>query len=203
MKKFLISILVLTIWTASLLAQITREQADAIVLNHVQSEVTQPYCLYGSIHTPNEEGIVLTTYREETFKAKYACWIYFLDENPNVNGPAQRRYLFVKEDTGNLLEVITSNDFCPDLDLWTVVSAFTGLGDWKENNSKLLYPNPVDDWLTIPCTSSRVEIYDLKGTRLFSGWLSEKDTCRLDVSFLSAGVYLVSVSGETYKIVKN
>ena len=82
-----------------------------------------------------------------------------------------------------------------------MLSNVTGFTEQKYNN-KQLYPNPVDDWLTLPCTgeSTRVEIYDLKGTRLFSGLLSEK--CELNVSFLNAGVYMVNVSGETYKLIK-
>ena len=33
----------LTVWATTLSAQTTREQADAIVLNHLRSEITQPY----------------------------------------------------------------------------------------------------------------------------------------------------------------
>ena len=81
----------------------------------------------------------------------------------------------------------------------------SGLDDLKEDTYKFLYPNPVDDWLTLPCKgeNTRVEIYDLKGTRLFSGSLSGNDACQLNVSFLSAGIYMVNVDGKTYKIIKN
>ncbi|MDR2407213.1 MAG: T9SS type A sorting domain-containing protein, partial [Bacteroidales bacterium] len=114
---------------------------------------------------------------------------------------------FVKEDNGSLLEVIASNDLgSGDLTQWKEVET-TGLVDREINNIKPLYPNPVNDLLTIPCTGNhiRVEIHDLKGSRLFSGLLSDKETCQLDVSFLNAGMYLLSVYGGTkvvYKIIK-
>jgi len=209
MKKILITMLVLIAWTASVFAQITREQADAIVLEYLKSELTQHSCLYVNVNTPNEEGIVITTYREEIVKVKYACWIYCAYEA--YPSPAmdlvftQYRYLFVKEDTGNLLEVITNNDFniSGNLNSWEIVKAPVGFTNPKENN-KSLYPNPVNDWLTLPCDeeNTRVEIYDLKGSRLFSGTLSDKDACRLDVSFLKTGTYVVNVSGKTYRIIK-
>ena len=183
MKKIIFSMLVLTAWAASLSAQITREQADAIVLGYVQGEVTNP-SLYANLNAPGGEGIVITTSNEETVKAKYACWAYYLDENEL----SQRRYLFVKEEGGSLLEVIASNDDSVLDDSWAAMDTPTGLAK-EEGNVKLLYPNPVGDLLTVPCDrDTRVEIYDLKGTRLFSGLLSGKDACQLNVSFLSAGV---------------
>ena len=212
MKKMVFLMSVLLAWTTSLSAQFTREQADAIVMGYLQENNTaKPYFLYVNVNTPNEEGFVITTYKEETVKAKYACWVYFVYENfefcPTcLPGPAvPNRYLFVKEDTGSLLEIITNNNFAPaNLTDWEPVKTFNGLTNQKENN-KSLYPNPVDDWLTIPCNreNTRVEIYDLKGTRLFSKELSDKDTFRLNVSFLNAGTYMVNVDGKTHKIIKN
>ena len=83
-------------------------------------------------------------------------------------------------------------------------ACLSGLTEPKEN-SQSLYPNPVDDWLTIPCDgkSVRVEIYDLKGTRLFSGTFSDKDSHQLNVSFLNTGVYMVDISGKKYKGTSN
>jgi hypothetical protein len=199
---------VLFFGTTSLFAQkTTREQADAIVLDFLQNEVTRPYYLYININTPDEEDFVISTHCGESIKIKYACWIYFFDEYSDVNGPAQRRYFLVKEDNGALLEIITNNNFGPsgNTSEWLVLKTPTGLIKPKEDNSKSLYPNPVDDWLTIYCDkeSTNVEIYDLKGTCLFSGLITGKDDCRLNVSFLNTGVYIVNVSGKTHKIIKN
>ena len=206
MKKTIILISILLIEATSLLAEnITREQANAIVLGYLQDKVTRPYFLSVNINPPNEEGIVLTTYNGEIIKAKYACWVYFFDEYSDVNGPYQRRYLFVKEDNGALMEIIINHDFGPSggAAAWMVLKTPSGLVEPKENDMQL-YPNPVNDLLTFPCNgeSVRVEIYDLKGTRLFSGLSPGKDSCQLDVSFLSAGVYVVNVEGENFKIIK-
>lgn len=198
MKKNLLLMSFLFSWTISLSAQITRNQADAIVLDYLKNEgIPQQVLLYVNADAPSAEG-VLTTSNEEVIKAKYACWIYFLDENES-----QSRYLFVKADSGNLLEVIASNDSGPnDLFSWKAVDTTNGLTQVKDNSIPL-FPNPVGDILTLPCNGEplNVEICDLSGTRLFSGSLSAKD-CKLDVSFLKTGVYLVNVSGKTYKIIK-
>jgi hypothetical protein len=197
MKKIFTSVLVLIVWATSLSA-ITREEADVIVQNYVQSEAAGT--LYANLSAPNGEGITVATSNEETFKAKYACWTYCLDESES----SLRRYLFVKEEGGSLLEVIASNDQSVlDNDSWVAMDVPTGLTNSK-GSIKLLYPNPVGDLLTLSCNgeNTHVEIYDLKGTRLFSGLLSGKDNCQLNVSFLNTGVYMVTVSGETYKIIK-
>ena len=193
MKKTTILTSILLIGVTSLLAEnITQKQADEIVLNYVQSEAKHPYSLYAGVNDPNE----ITTSNGETFRVKYACWAYCLDENE----PAQRRrYLFIKKDDGNLLEIIANND--ESVLAWMAMDMPTGLTG-SGSSVKLLYPNPVGDMLTLPCNGDqdRVEIYDLKGTCLFSGLIS--DSCLLNVSFLNTGVYMVNVSGEMYKIIK-
>jgi len=201
MKKSIITMLVLIAWATSLPAQTTREQADEIVFNHIQNEATSGR-LYIYTNTPSEEDITLTTANGEKVKAKYPCWIYCLSESE----PARCRYLLVKRDDGSLLEIIANNDLDPgESVIWKSMEIPTSLTNAKVDNSKLLYPNPVGDLLTLPCAGdgARVEIYDLKGTRLFSGMLSGKDACQLNVSFLSAGVYVVCVDGERHKLIKN
>ena len=176
-------------------ANITREQADAIVQDYVQTGTL----LYTNVNAPNTEGIVITTSEGETFKAKYACWAYCLDESD----PVQRRYLFVKEEGGCLLEIIASNDISELDNSWVAMVIITDLAGSEVNSLNMLYPNPVSNLLNLPCNGANtpVEIYDVKGSRLFSGLLSE--SCQLNVSFLNAGVYIVNLSGETYKIIKN
>ena len=198
-------LLALFAWTTLVSAQITRKQADEIVFAYLQKEMIQPSYIYVNGKAISEGGIAITTTNEETVKVKYACWTYYLNEI-NDRYPQSRRYLFVEEDTGSLLAVITNYDAPVNLHLWGErVEMPTGLNDLKGDTDKFLYPNPVDDWLTLPCKgeNTRVEIYDLKGTRLFSGSLSGNDACQLNVSFLSTGVYMVNVDGKTYKIIKN
>jgi len=153
MKKALTLMLVLTACTTSLSAQITREQADAIVWQYVQNEVAQPYILYGNLNTPSEGGMVVTTFNDEIVKVKYAYWAYYLNENPETSEPSQHRYLFVKENDGNLLEIITTNDLSPDLTEWKFV---LGLGDMKKEFVSI-YPNPTIGEL-------RIKNYELKIT---------------------------------------
>ena len=200
MNKFIIPMLVLLAWTTSLSAQITREQADEIVWQHIKNEVTPPYLLYVNVNTPSEGGITVTTFQEETFKAKYACWAYYLNENPGLTEPTQHRYLFVKENDGNLLEVITSNDMIPDLTQWTEVTV--GLIDMGENGEIVVYPNPTDGELIInneQLTVNNVEIYDVMGRMVKTRFIAslQDDTTTLDISCLPSGIYFLRIQTET------
>ena len=204
-KNAIVVFLLMAISATSLSAQITQEQATAIVLEHVQkSEISQPFLLYVNANAPSAEGISITTSQGETIRARYAAWVYFLDANPNTSEPAQKRYFFVRESNGSLVEIITNNDTgIDDLTSWEAVEIRSGLPCREINNRPMLFPNPVSDWLVIPCFGKQVlvEIYDLNGRLKFSNFFSGKS--RLDVSFLQSGVYVVNIAGETYRIVKN
>jgi hypothetical protein len=219
MKKLLFTMSILLAWATSLSAQITREQANEIVLQYIKTEITLPYLLYVNVNTPSEEGIAVTTFQEEVFNAKYTCWAYYLNENPELTEPARHRYLFVKENDGNLLEVITNNDLCPeDLTQWTEVTP-TGLVDVEGNNGILIYPNPTSGQLTIDygqLTIENVEIFDMLGksvgnveTRLITSPQSEtgQSGIALNISHLPSGVYFVKIKTENgiavRKVVKN
>ena len=207
MKKNLLLLLVCICYASVSFAQITREQADEIVLNYLKTEAGYPYSVFVNVNTPSEEGFVITTSNDETVKAKYACWVYLaIPIPPELAAPPHAYHcLFVKEDNGSLLELKAMNSSIPELTDWELVKASSGIVEPQGNNNRLLYPNPVNDWLTFPCNgeNTRVEIYDLKGTCLFSGMFSAENVCQLDVSFLNAGIYVVNVSGETFKIIKN
>jgi len=201
--------LVLMAWATSLSAQITQEQADKIVWKHVQNEATLPYLLYVYNHAPSAEGIMIMTYNEEIVKVKYACWAYYLNENPEASEPCQHRYLFVKEDNGNLLEIITSNDLGQeDLTEWLPVplSAI----DKEENYSCVVYPNPVRDELKIEngkLKIENIEIHNVVGQKqkiIFNFQFSTFNS--IDISHLPAGIYFVKITTETHtqtqKIIK-
>jgi hypothetical protein len=202
MKKFTFSLLLLFFCATSIQAQITQEQANAIVLQYLQNEVTPPYVLYVSTHTPSEESLVFTTHNEETIKVKYACWAYYLNEHPDVNELCQHRYLFVKENNGNLLEVVTSNDMTPDLTQWTLVPLSVIDGD--RNNSITLYPNPTTGELRILVNNEQlimnnVEVFDVYGRKQKAE--SRKQNV-VDISHLPTGVYFVKIFTEIDEIVK-
>ena len=226
MKKTFILLTVLFVCATSLSAQTTQKQADNIVKEYLQDELIQYATLYVHANVPSVEGICITTSNEEVFTAKYACWAYYLDENE----PAQRRYLFVKEDNGNLLEVIASNDDgSSDTNQWLPVET-TGLVERQENNIKLLYPNPTSGELTIIFDAlalhaagesgklkiENVEIFDVLGRKAPlsppEGGKSplsfgEGQGVRLDISHLSTGIYLIKIQTETgiviQKVIKN
>ncbi|MDR0367535.1 MAG: T9SS type A sorting domain-containing protein [Bacteroidales bacterium] len=203
MKRIIILILVLLASETFLSAQVTRTQADATVRKYLQDEMIAYSLLYVYADEPNEEGISITTSNDETFKVKYACWAYYADESET----AQRRYLFVRESNENLLEVIASNDLSSDPDKWNLVETSSVIE--REDNNIKLYPNPVNDWLTIPYIEkyTRIEIHDLKGVSLFSEKLTDEESCYLNVSFLATGVYFVSLYNNekisVFKIIKN
>jgi hypothetical protein len=207
MKKVIISMLVLVALATSLSAQITREKADEIVLEYIQNEVTPPYLLYVNVHSPNMEGITITTFQEEKIKIKYACWVYYLNENPYVNGTTQHRYLFVKEDDGNLLEVITTNDLGADVTTDWILVDNTGLVDLKENGI-LIYPNPTRGELIVKSEELKVEnieIYDVVGKKLLT--LNSQLLTQIDLRQFPAGVYFIHIQTTTgtitQKIIKN
>ena len=209
MKKTFILGTVLLIWTASLPAQTTRKQADNIVKEYLQNELVQDSLLYVRANLPSAESISITTSNEEVFTAKYACWAYYLDENE----PTQRRYLFVKENNGNLLEVIANNDNgSADTNQWLLVGT-TSLAEREENNIKLLYPNPTNGQLTVDngqLTIDNIEIFDILGRMQpvsKSPFEGGRGMFFIDISHLPTGIYLLKIKTETgiitQKIIKN
>jgi len=202
-KKINLIGFLLCISIMSLQAQITRQQADIIALEHLQNKSAS---LYVNADTPSA-NFVLTTYKGETVRVLHLGWVYFVSEDSDTSEAAQQRYLVVKAKNGSLAEIITSNDFAPaDLHAWIKVENQTSTPPvWDEDQLRFLYPNPVRDFLTIPFAGAeaRVEIFDLQGNRLFSELFSGTE---LNVSFLNAGIYIVSVSDETgrtnYRIIK-
>jgi len=184
-------------------AQTTQEQAEAIVLTHIQSVVTQPYTLYFNTGSPNADGLEITTLNEETVQIQHLCYAYYLAEFPAESEPARCRYLFVKVDNANLLELVTDGGSPSDMSQWTKI----GLHE-TQAYTLLPYPNPVNDRITIPVTGAGalIEIYDMKGTLLVTEKTLGQEEFKLDISFLTAGIYMLKVNDETnsvnYKIIK-
>ncbi|MDR1180701.1 MAG: T9SS type A sorting domain-containing protein [Bacteroidales bacterium] len=205
MRKIVFLVSVLVALATTLPAQVTREQADIIVREYLQSEKIEYELLYIYVNALSEEGITITTSNEETFTAKYACWAYYLDEKE----PVKRRYLFVKGGDGNLLEVIANNDITPrDLNQWVPVET-TGLVERDGNNIKLLYPNPTTGKLTIDNEQSKienVEIFDVMGKMQKATTNKQNGEITIDISHFPVGVYLVKIKTEvgitTQKIIK-
>jgi hypothetical protein len=135
-----------------------------------------------------------------------------LNEYPDVNGPAQHRYLFVKANDGNLLEVITSNDRIPYLTQWTEIT--TAINELQ--NHVKIYPNPTSGQLRIMNYAlnqvqgqiENIEILDVMGRAVgiahppLRGGLEG-----LDISDLPTGTYFLRITTNngtiTEKIIKN
>jgi len=208
MKNYALMFLLVisSIWLS---AQITREQADKIVWEHIQNEVTTPYLLYVHNDTPSAEGLMVTTYNEEAVKVKYACWAYYLNENPGVSEPTQHRYLFVKENDGNLLEIITSNDLVPDLTGWEPV---LGLVNVKKEFISI-YPNPTTGEFLIQGIAGQahndvlnIEVFDVYGKALQSHKSPMSPETTINIAHLPTGIYFIKITTEaettTKKIIK-
>ena len=135
MKKIIFLMPMLLFWATSLCAQTTREQADAIMQKYLPNDVIQQGLLYVNVNTPGEGDIVITTSNEEIIKPQYACWAYYLNESESD----RKRYFFVKENNGNLLEVVAHHDLGPDdLSLWKLVEK-TGFTRIKADEIVLEY----------------------------------------------------------------
>jgi len=198
MKKCNSLIIVLCSWSLLASAQITQENANAIAKQYVQNEIGQPATLYINEHAPSAEGISITTSQGETFRAKYACWAYRVNDVDGVNG-VQRCYIFVKASDGSVLEVITNYDNS-NMDDWKPLGDDTGIDVCNES---VLYPNPVSDAVYIPCNGSTlIEIYDLQGKCVFLEQVFCEKQYQLSLSFLKSGVYMLHNGTQIHKISK-
>jgi len=204
-KRFFPAVLVLGLvglfWQAN--AQITRTQADTIVQNHLQNENVQYDVLYVSVNAPSAAGIVLTTSNKETFSAKYACWTYYLKEN----GVLRCRYLFVKQDNGNLLEVIATNDLGQqDSTQWKAVENNVGIPTIT-NYELRIFPNPTNGQLRITNYELRentvVEIFSIAGQVVQQSPVSVlSPETTIDISHLANGLYFLKIDNKVVKIIK-
>jgi hypothetical protein len=196
MKKICISLSALLISATTLSAQVTQKQADSIVKEYLQNEMIEYDLLYINTAPPNEDGITVTTSHEEVFTAKYACWTYYIDESEL----SRRHYFFVKEDDGNLLEVIATNDDgSGDQNRWELVET-TGLIDRKENTVQLLYPNPTTGQLNInneQLIIANIEIVDIIGKSVYLSTSPFAHSSTVDISYLPAGIYWVKIRTQT------
>ena len=209
MKKiflFLISIL----FSSISFAQITREQADGIILQYIIDEEmrTDVLLLYTTNNLPNTEGISrITNCSNETFGVEYSCWVYYINEWMDANGPYFRRYLFVNKSNGNILEVKTRNDFGPSepsLENWQLIySAISEMSDMDSEFGVFYFPNPVNDFLEITCEKDfgHIAIFDLQGKLILQKASKKHEYIqKFDVSSLHNGLYIVNVFDTTKKV---
>jgi len=118
MKKpiFLLFLPLLSLFSLS--AQVTQEQADSIVIQRLNNNLNVSL-VYAKEDVQQEFEITTTT--GEILEFDYPCWVYYVKFTDETNG----KYMIVKENTGNVLEVNTKNDAGPD--------------DWEDWRSVLWY----------------------------------------------------------------
>jgi hypothetical protein len=177
--------------TASLSAQITREQADNIVYEHIQNKMAHACYLYINENVKDESFFTITTEQAEVFTIHYPCWIYCVNEWLNEDKPYPSfLYFFVSKNCGKLLEVKTKNDSGPDdLTEWQILTSVK-----IENTS--------------PDNIHSIKIYDLTGKQVFyASFPLNKNVYESGISFLLKGTYIFSLLNKdgkitNYKIIK-
>ena len=115
MKKLFLLPIASLVYMTTLSAQISQEQADGIVIERLSNE-TKPYCVYAKEDV--QTNFEVTTATDETLELSYPAWVYYVSYSGETSG----KYLIVKENNGNLLEINTKNDEGPDdLENWRIV----------------------------------------------------------------------------------
>ena len=135
MKKLLLLIFLPLIYSFSLSAQITQEQADEIVKERMQSELK-----FFTLHAKEEvqTGFEIITSIGETLELNYPCWVYYANYPEETFG----KYLIVKTDNGNLLEVNTKNDEKPDgLEDWRIIPKNISFTEYSLSETLCLWQN--------------------------------------------------------------
>ena len=116
MKKILLLIIASFAFLSGLPAQITREEADEIVLKRVALDECPRIQTYTKEDVQAE--MTVTTPTGKILELDYPCWVYFA-RYVRLNNAG--RYLIVNESNGNLLEVNTMEDVV-SLVNWRIIS---------------------------------------------------------------------------------
>ena len=102
-------------------AQITREQADTLILQRTSTD-PRPHTVYAKDNLQADTANI-STFMGELLELDYPCWIYYIRYSDQADEvPAKRRYFVVKESSGSVLIVNTHNNVSPpDLETWRIV----------------------------------------------------------------------------------
>ena len=104
--KYFSLLLIFSVFSTVISAQITRKQADSIVLEYIKKEVSNYHLLYSNESiVANENGVTtISTWHKESVSINHPCFIYFIDESPDANWEHPCRYVFVNTKNGQLSE---------------------------------------------------------------------------------------------------
>ncbi len=126
MRNIFVLIIAAFAFLPTLSASITQDKADDIVLERMDKE-TRPYVVYAKGEA-QKTGMSLTTDAGEVIEWEYPCRVYYVYYFDLAGASAKNdviwgRYLIIKEEDGNLLEVNVTKDGGPaDLAGWRVVT---------------------------------------------------------------------------------
>ncbi|MBW7844703.1 MAG: T9SS type A sorting domain-containing protein [Bacteroidia bacterium] len=83
-------------------------------------------------------------------------------------------------------------------------SVTTGISDVvKQNESISIFPNPTNSYFEVKTTGSKklyIQIYNTSGSQVLSDVYD--NSSKIDVSYLSAGIYTVIINNQTFKLIK-
>jgi len=128
---------------------------------------------------------------------------WYWDFGDSYQDTAQNPLHYYSDPPGNYLACLTVLNVYACIDTTCdSIYVVTGINEaQKENNSLLLYPNPVISELRIQNAEFRIkslEIYSVSGQRIFSQpQTSNFKLQTIDISQLPAGIYFVKVRGES------
>ena len=136
MKKVNIIFLVLFVCCAlAPSAQITKKQADEMVLEHLSQE-SLPYSLFAKEDVQN--NMIIETAVGEILELDYACWVYYI----NYADTDSSYYLVVKETNGNLLAVNPKSKSIPeDLVEWRILLGKILFREYSLDGTSCLWTN--------------------------------------------------------------
>jgi len=107
MKKRHFSLLtIFSILSTVLSAQISIKQADNIVQEYIEKEITEYYWLYSNenIMADKNGATTISTWNKKSVSIDNSCFVYFIDERPYANWAHPCRYLFVDKSNGQIYE---------------------------------------------------------------------------------------------------
>ena len=123
--------MIFSVLSTVLSAQVSIKQADNIVQEYIEKEITDYYWLYSNENIKADKNGIITipTWNKESISINNSSFVYFIDEYPYANWEHPCRYLFVNKTNGQIYEEKATTP--PDnLETWKMI---TPLPDIQEN----------------------------------------------------------------------
>jgi len=133
-------LMIFSIISTLLCAQISIKQADRIVQEYVEKEIIEYYWLYTNEKiVADKNGVTtITDWKKEPISVNSSCFVYFIDENPFANWAHPCRYLFVNNANGELYEIKAKTPH-ENLETWKKITSLPEISegikfDFSKNN---------------------------------------------------------------------